>query len=34
MLNLGREPIKFVSEENCHHASTRSATSAARNIHP
>jgi len=27
MLTLGREPIEFVSEEYCHHALTRSATS-------
>ena len=27
MLTLGREPIQFVSEEYCHHALTRSATS-------
>jgi len=34
MLTLGREPIQFVSEEYCHHALRRSATSAARNNDP
>jgi len=34
ILSVGREPIKFVSEEYCHHALTHSATTATRNNHP
>jgi len=34
MLTLGRDPIEFVSEEYCHNALTRSATSAAKNKLP
>jgi len=40
MLTLELEPMQFVSEEYCHHALTRSATSgygkqpSFRNIHP
>jgi len=40
MLTLGHEPLEFVSEEYCHQALTRSATSGwgkqppFRNMHP